>query len=66
MIAGQVTARLGGRPVCVSRAITDFAYCTHLSDLAVRKRHQRHQRLGVGRELLRRTHQAGRATTTAG
>ena len=58
-----MTTRLGGLPVSVSRAITDFAYCTHLSDLAV---HKRHQRQGFGRELLRRTHQAGRATTTAG
>jgi GNAT superfamily N-acetyltransferase len=58
-----VTARLGGLLVSVSRAITDFAYCTRLSDLAV---HKRHQRQGIGRELLRRTHQAGRATTTAG
>jgi len=58
-----LTARLGGLLVGVSRAITDFAYCTYLSDLAV---HERHRRQGIGRELLRRTHQAGRATTTAG
>jgi GNAT superfamily N-acetyltransferase len=58
-----VAARLGGPLISVSRAITDFAYCTYLSDLAV---HERHQRQGIGRELLRRTHQAGRATTTAG
>ena len=55
-----MAARLDGLLVSVSRAITDFAY---LSDLAV---HERHQRQGIGRELLRRTHQAGRATITAG
>ena len=58
-----MAARLGGRPVSVSRAITDFAYCTYLSDLAV---HERHRRQGIGRELLRRTHQARQATTAAG
>jgi predicted N-acetyltransferase YhbS len=50
-----VTARLGGVLVGVSRAITDFAYCTYLSDLAV---DERHQRQGIGRELIRRTHEA--------
>ena len=30
-----VTARLDGRLIGVSRALTDFAYCTYLSDLAV-------------------------------
>ena len=61
-----ITARVDGQLVGVSRAITDFAYCTHLSDLAVHQRHQRHRRQGIGRELLRRTHQARRATTTEG
>src|SRR6202162_2032347 len=50
-----VTARHGGELVGVSRAITDFAYCTYLSDLAV---DERHQRRGIGRELIRRTHEA--------
>lgn len=46
--------------VGVSRAITDFSYCTYLSDLAVDARYQRQ---GIGRELLRRTHEAaGRHT----
>jgi len=58
-----LTARLDGLLVGVSRAITDFAYCTCLSDLAVGEGHQRQ---GIGRELSRRTHQARRATTTAG
>ena len=49
------TARVGGRLVGVSRAISDFAYCTYLSDLAV---DEGHQRRGIGRELIRRTHEA--------
>ena len=47
--------------VGVSRAITDFAYCTYLSDLAV---DERHQRRGIGRELIRRTHEAAGLHTT--
>jgi GNAT superfamily N-acetyltransferase len=55
-----VTARAGGLLVGVSRAITDFSYCTYLSDLAVAADHQRR---GIGRELIRRTHEAaGRHT----
>lgn len=55
-----VTARVGGLLVGVSRALTDFSYCTYLSDLAV---DEAHQRRGIGRELIRRTHEAaGRQT----
>lgn len=50
-----VTARLDGQLVGVSRALTDFAFCTYLSDLAV---DEAHQRQGIGRELIRRTHEA--------
>lgn len=51
-----VTARnTAGLLVGVSRAITDFSYCTYLSDLAV---DITYQRSGVGGELVRRTHQA--------
>lgn len=50
------TARTAdGLLVGVSRAITDFSYCTYLSDLAVDVAFQRH---GIGRELIRRTHLA--------
>jgi GNAT superfamily N-acetyltransferase len=49
------TARVDGRLVGVSRAITDFAYCTYLSDLAV---DEAYQGRGIGRELIRRTHEA--------
>jgi predicted N-acetyltransferase YhbS len=56
-----VTARVAGLLVGVSRAITDFAYCTYLSDLAV---DEAWQRQGIGRELIRRTHQAAGLQTT--
>ena len=55
-----VTARSGKLLVGVSRAITDFSFCTYLSDLAV---DVEFQKLGIGRELIVRTHAtAGRAT----
>jgi predicted N-acetyltransferase YhbS len=50
-----VTARLDRVLVGISRAITDYSFCTYLSDLAV---DERHQRRGIGRELIRRTHEA--------
>lgn len=51
-----VTARdADGLLVGVSRAITDFAYCTYLSDLAV---DQDYQRQGIGKELISQTHLA--------
>jgi predicted N-acetyltransferase YhbS len=56
-----VTARIDDLLVGVSRAITDFAYCTYLSDLAV---DERQQRQGIGKELIRRTHEAAGLHTT--
>jgi GNAT superfamily N-acetyltransferase len=50
-----LTARVDGRLVGISRAITDFSYCTYLSDLAV---DEACQGRGIGRELIRRTHEA--------
>ena len=50
-----LTARCEGELVGVSRAITDFHYCTYLSDLAVAASFQRQ---GIGKELIRRTHEA--------
>jgi GNAT superfamily N-acetyltransferase len=44
-----------GLLVGVSRAITDFSYCTYLADLAV---DVEFQGCGIGRELIRRTHEA--------
>ncbi|HVM79150.1 MAG TPA: GNAT family N-acetyltransferase [Stellaceae bacterium] len=43
-----------GKLVGVSRAITDFAYCCYLSELAVDKAFQGR---GIGRELIRKTHE---------
>jgi predicted N-acetyltransferase YhbS len=50
-----VTARVDGLLVGVSRAISDFAYCTYLADLAVDVKCQGQ---GIGRELIRLTHEA--------
>lgn len=47
-----VTAREGGKLIGVSRSLTDFAFCTYLSDLAV---DVAYQKKGVGRELIRQT-----------
>ena len=47
--------------VGISRALSDFCYITYLSDLAVRASHQR---LGIGKELIRRTQAAGGPKTT--
>ena len=47
-----VTARDAGKLVGVSRALSDFAYCTYLSDLAVDIDYQRQ---GIGKELIRQT-----------
>jgi predicted N-acetyltransferase YhbS len=56
-----VTARVAQQLVGVSRAITDFSYCTYLSDLAVDVAYQRR---GIGRALIRRTHEAAGLATT--
>jgi ribosomal protein S18 acetylase RimI-like enzyme len=50
-----ITARREGLLLGVSRALTDFSFCTYLSDLAV---DEQYQRQGIGRELIRRTHEA--------
>lgn len=56
-----VTARDAQKLVIgVSRAITDFSYCTYLADLAVDRAWQRR---GIGRELIRRTHAAAGLNT---
>ena len=56
-----VVARCESKIVGVSRAISDFAYCTYLSDLAV---DQAFQRRGIGRQLIEATHtKAGLDTT---
>lgn len=47
-----VTARENGKLIGVSRSLTDFLYCTYLSDLAV---DATYQKKGIGRELIRQT-----------
>lgn len=50
-----VTARNHERQlVGVSRAITDYHYCTYLSDLAVDVAYQRQ---GIGKRLIHKTHE---------
>ena len=47
-----VTARDNGELVGIARSLTDLIYCTYLSDLAV---NETHQKMGIGKELIRRT-----------
>lgn len=47
-----VTARDNGKLIGVSRSLTDFLFCTYLSDLAVDKAYQKK---GIGKELIRQT-----------
>lgn len=47
-----VTARIDGKLVGVSRALTDFAFCTYLSDLAV---DEAYQKMGIGVRLIAET-----------
>lgn len=55
-----ITARMDGKLVGISRAITDFSYCTYLADLAV---DQAFHGQGIGRLLIEKTHEAaGRHT----
>ncbi len=51
-----ITAWEGDLLVGLARSLSDFAYCTYLSDLAVRLSHQRR---GIGRELIRQTQRHG-------
>ena len=56
-----LTARADGLLVGIARSLTDFSYCTYLSDLAV---DVAFQGKGIGRELVSRTHDlAGKNTT---
>ena len=56
-----VTAWDGDLLVGISRSMTDFAFATYLSDLAVRLSHQRH---GIGKELMRITQRESGPKTT--
>lgn len=55
-----VTGWDGELLVGIARSVSDFSYCTYLSDLAARRSHQRR---GVGRELIRRTREFGGQST---
>ncbi|WP_343658517.1 GNAT family N-acetyltransferase [Chryseobacterium sp.] len=46
------TARDNGKLIGISRSLTDFAFCTYLSDLAV---DENYQKKGIGKELIRLT-----------
>lgn len=50
-----VSARKDGRLIGIARSLTDFHYCTYLSDLAV---DLNHQKTGIGKELIRLTKEA--------
>ncbi|WP_425422214.1 GNAT family N-acetyltransferase [Phaeodactylibacter xiamenensis] len=47
-----ITARHTGKLVGVARSLTDFLYCTYLSDLAI---DEKYQKQGIGKELIRQT-----------
>jgi predicted N-acetyltransferase YhbS len=47
-----VTARDNGQLAGIARSLTDFVYCTYLSDLAVDVVYQKQ---GIGKELIRQT-----------
>jgi predicted N-acetyltransferase YhbS len=47
-----ITARDNGLLVGVSRSLTDFSFCTYMSDLAVDVAYQKQ---GIGKELIRLT-----------
>lgn len=50
-----ITARHNGKLVGIARSLTDFAYCTYLSDLAVSETYQKR---GIGKELIKRVREA--------
>ena len=47
-----ITARVEGRLIGVARSLTDFVYCTYLSDLAVDREYQKQ---GIGKKLIEET-----------
>lgn len=47
-----ITARENGKLIGVARSLTDFSFCTYLSDLAV---DEGYQKKGIGKELIRLT-----------
>lgn len=57
----MITAWQGDLLVGVSRALADFSFCCYLSDLAV---DEAFQKQGIGKELIRLTHEAAGKDTT--
>ena len=57
----MITAWQGELLVGVSRALADFSFCCYLSDLAV---DEAFQKQGIGKELIRLTHEAAGKDTT--
>jgi predicted N-acetyltransferase YhbS len=55
-----VTAWEGSQMVGIARSVSDFSFCTYLSDLAIRTTHQKQ---GIGQELIRRIREAGGSAT---
>lgn len=47
-----ITARINNQLVGVARSVTDWVFCTYLSDLFV---DEAYQKMGIGRELIRHT-----------
>ena len=47
-----LTCRIDGELVGIARSVSDFAYVTYLSDIAVSRAHQRS---GIGRALIEAT-----------
>ena len=56
-----ITAWDGDQIVGIARSFTDFSYATYMSDLAVR---ESHQKMGIGKELIKRTQEATGPNTT--
>lgn len=56
-----ITAWAGDKLVGVSRAVTDFSFCCYLSDLAV---DQSYQHQGIGKQLVKFTHESAGFETT--
>ena len=49
-----ITARIDGKLIGIARSVTDFAYCTYLSDLAV---DIEFQKKSIGKKLIEKTKQ---------
>ncbi len=56
-----ITARVDGNIVGVSRAVTDYAFCCYLSDLAV---DEKFQKQGIGKKLIEETHKKAGSQTS--